>query len=47
MMAGEFLRKVGGLEFCFGFGDAGHAEIFDEDMRCEEDESADVVVGPG
>lgn len=44
MMAAELFRKIRSFEFRFGFGDAGHAQVFDEDMRREKNEAADAVV---
>ena len=47
MMAGEFLGEIRSLESCFGFGDAGHAEIFNEDVRREKDQATHTVVRSG
>jgi len=47
MMAGEFFGHVGGFEFHFSFGDACDAEVFDEDMRREQDEAAELVMDGG
>ena len=44
MVTREFFAEVGSFEFVFGFGNTLDAEIFDENMRGEKDESAKTVV---
>ena len=44
VVASEFFRKIRGFKFRLSLGDAGHAQLFDEDMRCEKNETADVIV---
>jgi len=44
MVAGEPGRKVGSFEFDFGRGDAGDGEIFDEDVRRHQYQTAHLVM---
>src|SRR5579872_6286894 len=44
MMAREFLAKIRRLELLLRFGDARHAEIFNKDMRREQDQPSKMIV---
>jgi hypothetical protein len=46
MMPAKLVGKIGGRETCLCLRDAGHAEVFNENMGSQEDQTAHGVMDP-